>query len=235
MVGAAACAAAIVLLLHDPPPTNSPPPPTRRRASGGSGRGSAPLLHGHIYDNGAWRAGLALLLLLHLQAEFDLDPGAIAFFFLPGAILLAVLPERAYGVAVRLGRSRSLVSRCSGAPSSPARLRPMLDEPLAVPLLVGAVGGRDLDRPARSSKRRWPGPRREAWAGGWASTRRPPCSAPSASPLLAGIYGGPGWRTACVVAAGSLLLGAALVPLAVRALGLPDALASQSAPPEAVE
>ena len=57
----------------------------------------------------------------------------------------------------------------------------------------------------------------------------------AASPLLASIYGGPGWRTACVVAAAGLLLGAALVPLAVRALGLPDALASQPAPPEAVE
>ena len=57
----------------------------------------------------------------------------------------------------------------------------------------------------------------------------------AASPLLASIYGGPGWQVACAVAAGGLLLGAALVPLAVRALGLPDALAAAPAPPEAVE
>ena len=46
-----------------------------------------------------------------------------------------------------------------------------------------------------------------------------------ASPVLAAVYGGPGWRIACAIAAAGFILGAALVPLVVRMLGLSDELA----------
>ena len=46
-----------------------------------------------------------------------------------------------------------------------------------------------------------------------------------ASPVLAAVYGGPGWRIACAIAAAGFILGATLVPLVVRMLGLPDQLA----------
>jgi hypothetical protein len=49
------------------------------------------------------------VLLLHLQAAFELEPQQIALLFLPGAIVLAVLPERAYELAIRLGRARSMM------------------------------------------------------------------------------------------------------------------------------
>jgi hypothetical protein len=46
-----------------------------------------------------------------------------------------------------------------------------------------------------------------------------------ASPVLAAVYGGPGWSIACAIAAAGFILGAALVPLVVRMLGLSDELA----------
>jgi len=46
-----------------------------------------------------------------------------------------------------------------------------------------------------------------------------------ASPVLAAVYGGSGWRAACAIAAAGFILGAALVPLVVRMLGLSDQLA----------
>jgi hypothetical protein len=46
-----------------------------------------------------------------------------------------------------------------------------------------------------------------------------------ASPVLAAVYGGPGWRVACAIAAAALVVGAAQVPLVVRMLGLSDELA----------
>lgn len=46
-----------------------------------------------------------------------------------------------------------------------------------------------------------------------------------ASPVLAAVYGGPGWHIACAIAAAGFILGAALVPLVVRMLGLSDELA----------
>ena len=46
-----------------------------------------------------------------------------------------------------------------------------------------------------------------------------------ASPVLAAVYGGSGLRAACANAAAGFILGAALVPLVVRMLGLSDQLA----------
>jgi hypothetical protein len=66
------------------------------------GRALAPLIALTALTAGA-EAGLSLLLILHLQSAFDLDPQEIALLFFPGAILLVVLPERAFEVAARLG------------------------------------------------------------------------------------------------------------------------------------
>lgn len=66
------------------------------------GRALTPLIALTALTAGA-EAGLSLLLILHLQSAFDLDPQEIALLFFPGAILLVVLPERAFEVAARLG------------------------------------------------------------------------------------------------------------------------------------
>ena len=112
----------------------------------------------------------------------------------------------------------------------------MLDEPLAVAVLW-ALWAAATRSPARSSRATVAQASQGSLGRGMGLyTTAALLGTVAASPLLAGIYGGPGWRTACVVAAGGLLLGAAARAAgAVRALGLPDALASQSAPPEAVE
>jgi len=68
----------------------------------------APLLAVTALTAGA-ESGLALVLLLHLQAVFELEPQEIALLFLPGALVLVVVLKRAYELAIRLGRAQSLM------------------------------------------------------------------------------------------------------------------------------
>jgi MFS family permease len=50
------------------------------------------------------------------------------------------------------------------------------------------------------------------------------------TPLLAAVYGGPGWPAACAIIAAGFAAAAALVPLVVRVLGLSDRLAPAEEP-----
>ncbi|MDZ4234058.1 MAG: MFS transporter, partial [Dietzia sp.] len=51
---------------------------------------------------------ISLLLLLHLQQEFALDPWQIGLVFLPGGIVMGVLPPFLHGLVRRYGRTRVL-------------------------------------------------------------------------------------------------------------------------------
>lgn len=53
-------------------------------------------------------AAISLLLILHLQHEFALDPLEIGIVFLPGGIIMGVLPPYLHGVESRYGRTRVL-------------------------------------------------------------------------------------------------------------------------------
>src|SRR5690625_789802 len=53
-------------------------------------------------------AAISLLLILHLQHEFDLDPLEIGIVFLPGGIAMGLLPSYFHGVESRYGRTRVL-------------------------------------------------------------------------------------------------------------------------------
>ena len=104
-------------------------------------------------------SGLALVLLLHLQAALGLEPQQIALLFLPGAIVLVVFPRRAYELAIRLGRARSMMLSLVAGALFTASLA-LLDTPLVVA------------RRCRSSRPRWRRRLPEASAAEWASTKR---------------------------------------------------------------
>jgi len=98
---AAACAVAGVVLVGkaEPPATGQVP----RLAS--LGRRMWPLL-GVVVLTAVAEAGVALLLLLHLQRNYHLGLGAIAAVFLPGFIVYSTIPEFLHDVVTRLGRAR---------------------------------------------------------------------------------------------------------------------------------
>jgi MFS transporter, DHA1 family, multidrug resistance protein len=172
-------------------------------------------------------SGLALLLILYLQAAFHLDPREIALLFFPGAVLLVVLPEPAFEFATRLGRTRSLMlSLIAGAAF--AALLALVGSPLVVALMwtlcaaclatAVPVEQSTVARASLGSLGRGTSLYEAAVLLGIIIM----------APALAAVYGGLGWSTACVVIACGLVAGAALVPLALRALGLPDDLAAVS-------
>ena len=169
-------------------------------------------------------AALSLLLILHLQSEFDLDPRAIAVLFLPGAILLVVLPERAFKVAVRLGRTRSLIVSLMASAAFAIALA-AVGSPLTVALmwtlwaacLAAAVPVEQSTVAAAS---------RDSLGRGLGLYEAGTLlGILLAAPALGALYGGLGWSAACITVAGLLLTGAALIPRALRAVGLPDELA----------
>ncbi len=170
---------------------------------------------------------LGLLLILHLQSAFDLDPQTIALLFFPGAILLVVLPERAFEVATRLGRRRSLmVSLIAGAVFAGSLA--LVDTPLVVALmwtlcaacLAAAVPVEQatVAIASRGSLGRGTSLHQAAVLLGTIVI----------TPSLAAAYGALGWQAACAIIAVGLVTGAALVPLALRTLGLPDELAPKA-------
>jgi hypothetical protein len=225
LVGAATCGVAMALLLGG---RGTARPQHREAVDGRTGLRHvggrlAPLLAITALTAGA-ESGLALVLLLHLQASFELEPQQIALLFLPGAIVLVVLPERAYELAIRLGRARSMMFSLVAGALFTASLA-VLDTPLVVAALwmlcaaaiatAMPVEQATVAQASAGSLGRGVGLYETAALLG----------AVIASPVLAAVYGGPGWPIACVIAAAGFILGAALVPLVVRMLGLPDQLA----------
>ena len=225
-LGAAACAAASALLMLERRATpviavaGDQQPGGLRRA----GARLTPFLALTALTAGA-ESALALLLLLHLQARFDLEPQEIALLFLPGAIVLTVLPERAYTLALRIGRARAMVASLVasalftlalalvGTPAVVAVLWTLCAACIALALPVEQA---TVAQASRGRLGRGIGLYQTAALLGTIV----------AAPVLAGLYGELGWRTACLVIAGALLVGAALVPIALAWLGLPDRLTS---------
>ena len=168
--------------------------------------------------------GLSLMLILHLQSAFDLDPQEIALLFFPGAILLVVLPERAFEVAVRLGRARSLMVSLVASAVFAIGLA-AVGSPLTVALLWALcaaclaaavpVEQSTVALASRGSLGRGLGLYEAGTLLGILA----------AAPVLGAVYGELGWGAACTAVALLLLAGAALIPLALRAVGLPDDLA----------
>ncbi|UQS27416.1 MFS transporter [Amycolatopsis thermalba] len=105
-LGAAACAVAAVVMLAPAGPVPAP------RKAGGQGFGQLgrrlrPMLL-LVVITALAEAGVALLLLLHLQRGHHLELPQIAGVFLPGFIVYTTLPEYLHKVTGRLGRTTVL-------------------------------------------------------------------------------------------------------------------------------
>ncbi|MGN9907634.1 MFS transporter [Phytohabitans sp. LJ34] len=107
----AACAAAAALLLTAPPRQGGTPD-TEGRATAGLravGRRLRPMLFAVAMTMMA-EAAVALLLMLHLQRELDLEVIEVALVFLPGAIAMSAAAPYLHRYTVRFGRTRVLAA-----------------------------------------------------------------------------------------------------------------------------
>ncbi len=227
LLGAVACVLAGLLLVRRPsrPDDRAAGPGTGLRPMAGR---LTPLLAVTALTAGA-ESAIGLLLLLHLQSEFGLPPQQIAVLFLPGAIVLVVLPGRAHRWAVRLGRTRSMVLSLLATGGFTAGLA-VFDRPL----LVGALWALSaatlaIALPVEQATVA------EASAGGLG--RGVSLYQASAllgtfltAPVMAYAYGRWGWSPACVAAGIGLGAAAVAVPPTLRVLGLPDALEPAAEP-----
>lgn len=185
---------------------------------GGVGRRLRPMLVAVAFTMTA-EAAIGMLLLLHLQREFDLEVVQIAYVFLPGAIAMGVLPEPLHAAVVRYGRTTvlALASVASAAFAVSLAWAPnpfviaglwilsggawaavMPVQEAVVAEASGAQVGRGMGFYEAA-----------ALVGGAVGT------------LAAGIlYDHGSWTTACIAAAVVILAGAVIMPRAVRLLGV---------------
>lgn len=181
----------------------------------------APLLAVVALTNVA-EAGVALLLLLHLQDAFDLEVYQIALVFLPGGIALTVLPRPLHRLTGRWGRRAVYAAATAGsalfAASLAAAPGPVVIAALWVltstawaaltPIHEAAVA--EVSPPDRAG-RAMSLLGNAALAGGALG-----------SAGAGALYGATSWAAVCAVLAGLLVLGAVAGPWALRRIGVRD-------------
>jgi MFS family permease len=216
LVCAAACVIAAGVLLAAPARAVPPAPPL----PGSVLRRLRPMLLAVALTMAA-ESAVALLLLLRLQQGFDLEITQIAYVFLPGAIVMSLLPEHLHRFVVRFGRTRVLavasVSSAAFAASLAWAPNPWVIAGLwvlsgvawaaVIPIQQAVIAEASGSRVGRGM------------------------GAYEAAVLLGGLFGslaagvlfdvGP-WTLACLLAAAVILSGAVLVPWSVRAVGVLD-------------
>lgn len=163
---------------------------------------------------------ISLLLLLHLQREFALDPVEIGMVFLPGGIVMGILPTYLHGVETRYGRGRVLaVSSVASAIFAVSLAFAPTPAVIAV-FWVFAGASWAVMLPVQQAVIAEASGQKQLGRGlGWYE------SATLAGGLVASLVAGflyehGSWQIACLVAAAVILSGAVIVPAAVRALGV---------------
>ncbi|MFI6029674.1 MFS transporter [Amycolatopsis magusensis] len=218
-LGAAAClVAAVVLVRSGAKGTPMPDDAPRFRQLGGR---LWPMLV-LVVVTALAEAGVALLLLMHLQRGHQLELGEIAAVFLPGFIVYSVLPDHLHRVVRRVGRRKvlSLAMVCSAvfaaalsfAPSPPVLavlwVLSAVAFAAAVPVeqaIVAEAAGVSLGR-------------------GMGIYEGATLLGATIGTFTAGLLysAGDGWWVACLGAAGLLLVTSVLVPKAVARVGVVD-------------
>ncbi|UJW34884.1 MFS transporter [Saccharothrix sp. AJ9571] len=219
VLGAAAClVAAVVLVRSGAKATPMPDDAPKFRQLGGR---MWPML-GLVVVTALAEAGVALLLLMHLQRGHQLELGEIAAVFLPGFIVYSVLPDYLHRVVRRVGRRKvlSLAMVCSAvfaaalsfAPSPPVLavlwVLSAVAFAAAVPVeqaIVAEAAGVSLGR-------------------GMGIYEGATLLGATIGTFTAGLLysAGDGWWVACLGAAGLLLSTSVLVPKAVARVGVVD-------------
>ncbi|GAA0221266.1 hypothetical protein GCM10010492_19240 [Saccharothrix mutabilis subsp. mutabilis] len=187
---------------------------------GAVGRKLRPMLFAVVMTMAA-ESAVGLLLLLHLQRGFGLEVVQVAYVFLPGAIAMSLAAEHLHGYVVRFGRSRVLMTAslasCAFAVGLVWAPNPYVVAglwvlsglawaavlPVQQAVIAEASGGR---------------------VGRGMGVYESACLVGGlVGSLAAGaLYDGANWAVACLVAAAMILAGAAVVPRAVRRLGVAD-------------
>ncbi|GAA3926126.1 MFS transporter [Actinoplanes auranticolor] len=213
---AAACVIAAAVLLAAPARAVPPAPPL----PGSVLRRLRPMLLAVALTMAA-ESAVALLLLLHLQRDFDLGIMQIAYVFLPGAVVMGLLPEYLHRFVVRFGRTRVLAVASVSSAAFAAGLAWAPNPWVIAGLWVLSGTAWAAVIPIQQAV--------IAEASGARVGRG--MGAYEAAVLLGGLVGalaagvlfdvGP-WALACLLAAGVILSGAVLVPWSVRAVGVAD-------------
>ncbi|WP_405651556.1 MFS transporter [Streptomyces sp. RK9] len=187
---------------------------------GAVGRRLRPMLLAVVVTMTA-EAAISLLLLMHLQREFDLEVIQVAYVFLPGAIAMSVAAERLHGYVVRFGRTRILMCASFASAAFAAGLawapNPVVIAALwilsglawaaVIPIQQAVIAEASGEHTGRGM-------------GVYESAN---LLGALIGALTAGmLYDGADWTVACLSAAALILVGAVVVPRAVRSLGVAD-------------
>ncbi|GHC67101.1 MFS transporter [Streptomyces flavofungini] len=187
---------------------------------GAVGRRLRPMLLAVVVTMAA-EAAISLLLLMHLQREFDLEVVQVAYVFLPGAIAMSVAAERLHGYVVRFGRTRILMCASFASAAFAAGLawapHPVVIAALwilsglawaaVIPIQQAVIAEASGEHTGRGM-------------GVYESAN---LLGALIGALTAGmLYDGADWTVACLSAAALILAGAVVVPRAVRSLGVAD-------------
>ncbi|GAA1113279.1 hypothetical protein GCM10009582_08490 [Arthrobacter flavus] len=179
-------------------------------------------------------AAIGLLLLLHLQSAFDLDVVTVALVFLPGAIVMSLMPVPAHRLAMRIGR-RKVVAIAALSSALFAFSLGFAPSPLLIAalwILSGAAWATIIPI-EQSVIAEVSGDRAGKGFGLYESAR---LAGAGAGVLAAGIsYETTNWQIACFLFASIIALGALITPWAVKRAGATnfprDSEPRKSAPP----
>ncbi|MEO3749481.1 MFS transporter [Streptomyces sp. B6B3] len=219
---AAACLLAAAMLLTAPRRRAAPSPATAGGRGGGAGlvRGLRPMLLAVAFTMTA-EAAVAMLLLLHLERGFGMGVVEAAYVFLPGAIVMGLLPERLHALVVRFGRTRLLAAASVSSAGFAVGLAWAPNPWVIAGLWVLSGVAWAVVIPVQEAVIA------EASGGrigrGMGLYEAAALVGAAVGALAAGIlYDASSWTVACLVASCIILAGAVVVPRAVRSLGVAE-------------
>ncbi|MER6450152.1 MFS transporter [Streptomyces venezuelae] len=219
-LGSAACAVAAASLLRGPRPERGRAVAGRGERSRTAGRRLLPLMVVSAVTAAA-EAGLWMLLLLRLQTDLGLSPNEIALVFAPGFVVFVLLPAHAHHLTDRLGRTAVMVAAFAVSALFAAGLAVLSTPPAIAVLWAVAAAAFAAQIPVEQATVAAASGGRTGRAMGLYESAR--LAGVVVGPLVMGLlYEEAGWAAACGAAAATSVVGALVVPYAVRTLGLAD-------------
>ncbi|MFF4425826.1 MFS transporter [Streptomyces sp. NPDC001549] len=219
-LGSAACAMAMASLLRGPRQERARAATGRGERWGAAERRLLPLMVVSAVTAAA-EAGLWMLLLLRMQADLGLSPNEIALVFTPGFVVFVLLPAHAHHLTDRLGRTPAMVASFAASALFAAGLAVLSTPPAIAVLWTVAAACFAAQIPVEQATVAAASGGRIGRAMGLYESAR--LAGVVVGPLVMGLlYEEAGWAAACGAAAATSVVGALVVPYAVRTLGLAE-------------
>ncbi|MER6253054.1 MFS transporter [Streptomyces sp. NPDC001584] len=219
-LGSAACAVAMASLLRGPRQEGAGAATGRGVRRGAAERRLLPLMVVSAVTAAA-EAGLWMLLLLRLQTDLGLSPNEIALVFAPGFVVFVLLPAHAHHLTDRLGRTPAMVASFAASALFAAGLAVLSTPPAIAVLWTVAAACFAAQIPVEQATVAAASGGRTGRAMGLYESAR--LAGVVVGPLVMGLlYEEAGWAAACGAAAATSVVGALVVPYAVRTLGLTE-------------